>query len=389
MLRVLFVIDNLGSGGAQRQSVALALRMRRRPDVVPSFLVYRESDFFGDRLGAAGIEVEQISKRFRYDPTAVLRIGEAFRRRQPDIVHAFLPAPSAWTAAALRWLPARARPKFVAAERSAPRALPRHTRQLLRWIYRSADAVTVNSQAALDCIRADFGVPSPRLHYVPNGIDLDAWDRSCEGPEPAGFEPGHFHVALVGRVEAEKNHLLLLRALSALGPAVTASWRVWFVGAETGPPEFVQRVKREVAERGLDSIIHFLPPQPAIGRLMRRLDAVVLPSHYEGFPNVVLEAMATRRVVLAAPVGDVPALVADGETGFLFAPDDVGSLAAGLRRLAGLPAAVRAAMGERARDRVAKSFQIEDIADRYLAVYRLVTASEATSAGRSSLAEPS
>jgi glycosyltransferase involved in cell wall biosynthesis len=369
-MHLVYAIDNLGSGGAQRQSVELAVHLARRDDVRMGFLVYRDDDFHADRLAEAGVPVTRIPKGGRLDPRLPLRIRRWLHAERPDLVHAFIPLPCLWNGLAVRSLPAASRPVFVAAERSAFDVFARGHDLARRLAYPMADAVTVNAERMRGEIESRLGIPAERLHYLPNGIDLEAWDAEAAGPSPIELEPGCFHLALVGGLRREKNHRLAVEALARLGSERTRDWRLWFVGGRTGEPGYAEEVERAVAEHGLGGIVRIVPPVRRIAALMARLDGLILPSAYEGFPNVVLEAMASRRPVVASRVGDVPSLIEPGRSGMLLERLDAEALADALDRLHRLPAGDRSAMGERARRRVEARFTLAAVAERYLALYR-------------------
>jgi glycosyltransferase involved in cell wall biosynthesis len=369
-MHLVYAIDNLGSGGAQRQSVELAVHLARRDDLRVGFLVYRDDDFHAERLAEAGVPVTRIPKGGRLDPRLPLRIRRWLRAERPDLVHAFIPLPCLWNGLAARSLPAASRPVFVAAERSAFDVYARGHDLARRLAYPLADAVTVNAERMRAEIEARLGIPAARLHYLPNGIDLEAWDAEAAGPSPIELEPGRFHLALVGGLRREKNHRLAVEALARLGPERTRDWRLWFVGGRTGEPGYAEEVERAIAEHGLGEQVRIVPPVRRIAALMARLDGLILPSAYEGFPNVVLEAMATRLPVIASRVGDVPNLVEAGRSGLLLERLDAEALADALGRLRGLPAGERAELGARARTRVEAHFGMEAVAERHLALYR-------------------
>jgi glycosyltransferase involved in cell wall biosynthesis len=373
-VRVVYVIDNLGSGGAQRQAVELAVALRTQLGVAARLMVYREVDasidrgLFVERLEAAGVPVWAVPKRRRLDATLHLRMGRWIADAEPHLVHAFMAIPALHTLLALRLT--RQRPVLLGAERSSLANSGRLERWLQGIVYRRCDGVTVNSRPALEELASVLRVPRERLHYLPNGIDLEAWDRAARRPVPFELEPGCFHAALVGRFGLEKNHALLLEALGRLDRDVLRRWRVWFVGAKTGESGTLEALEGEIRRRGLEGVVRFAAPTADIAALMRRLDLLVLPSKYEGFPNVVLEAMASGVPVVAAPVGDVPSLVCDGETGFLFASEDADALARALARVGALASEERAALGARARRLVESRFRIDALAQAHLTLYR-------------------
>jgi len=369
-LHLVYAIDHLGSGGAQRQLVELATALARQPDVRVSVLVYRDVDFFRSRLDAAGVPVVRIEKRAKFDPAFPARVARWLAANAPDLVHAFLLNPALWYGLGVQLLPARRRPLFVAGERDTKFADHLLHGLAQRFVYRMSDAVTANSAAAAGAIETRLGIPPSRIHYLPNGIDLAAWDRAAEDPCPFELEAGSFHLALVGRLEPQKDHALLLEALSRIGAERVAGWRVWCVGAETGGQSFAAAIQADIQRRGLGAVVRCVPPTKGIAALFRRLDGLVLPSRHEGFPNVLLEAMASRLPSIATRVGDVGSMLEDGATGFMLEPRDADGLARALVRLHAMSAAERAAMGKRARAVVEARYRMEQVAEQHLELYR-------------------
>jgi glycosyltransferase involved in cell wall biosynthesis len=334
--------------------------------------VYRRDDFYAARLQEVEIPVTLIPRRWKFDPLLPRNIGLWLDGAGVDLVHAFMTVPALWTLLAVRSLPRRRRPAFVASERDESIATTRWQAWMQGFVCRGSDAVTANAEIAGRAIVARLGIPSARVHCVPNGIDLDSWDRAAEQPCPFSLEPGCFHLALVGRLELQKNHALLIEALRRIDPARRARWRVWFVGAETGGRAFAASLQGQVVATGLEEQVQFVGRTPAVAALMRAIDCLVLPSRHEGFPNVVLEAMASRRLVVASRVGAVPQLLEDGRTGFVFASEDADDLAAALLRVSELSAAEREALGKRAREVVERRYTIAASADAYERLYESV-----------------
>jgi len=369
-MKLVYLIDNLGSGGSQRQAVELARHLRRRHDVEVQFAVYHDIDFYGARLREAEIPVEVLPKSGPLDLAFAGRLARWLREAQPDLVHAFLLRPVVWGLLATRLLPASRRPVFVAGERSGLVASSIRLRALQTPCYRLADAVTANAATVAREIERRLGVSASRLHYLPNGIDLEEWDALSAAPCPLTLEPDRFHIALVGGLRVEKNHALLLEALRRVPEETRRRWRVWFIGAESGIAGHAERVRTMVGELGLGELVRFAPPTQAIAAVMRKLDVIVLPSTFEGFPNILLEAMASRLPLIATAVGNVPEMVVDGRTGFVVPPGDPAALEQALLRVAAMTPEARQTMGDAARASVEERYRIEVVAAQHLALYR-------------------
>lgn len=369
-MRVLAFIDSLASGGAQRQAVEIAARLHAARQIQAQVAVYHDIDFFGPRLREAGVQVRLLEKRKGFDLGVVLRLRELLLQEPVEVVHAYLPAPCLYAWAAVRLLPKRRRPVLLVAERCELGASSTPGLLVERLVYPRSDAVTANALPVAREIERRLRVDPARVHYIPNGIDLEVWDRESSLAPPVELEPGCFHLALVGGLRIQKNHRVLVEAVATLRPAERSDLRVWFVGGETGAPDTAEEIRRAIDHHRLRAIVRVLPATPCVAALMRRLDALVLPSAFEGFPNVLLEAMASRLPCVASRVGDVPNMLVEGETGFLVDSGDVRGLVEALRRLRALGPQGRREMGERARKTVEARYRIETVAAQYLSLYR-------------------
>jgi glycosyltransferase involved in cell wall biosynthesis len=387
-VHLVYAIDCLGSGGAQRQLVELARRVRLATAWPVSCLVYRSDDFYADRLRDVGIDPVLIAKRWKLDPRLPLRMAAWLREGGADVVHAFMTVPALWTLLALRCIAAARRPALIASERDESIATTRAQGWMQRIAYHGSDAVTANAEVSARAIEERLGVPSERVHYLPNGIDLEHWDRLATEPCPLTLEPGLFHLALVGRLQPQKNHALLLEALGRIDPGQRARWRVWFIGEATGGQRFLRGIEEQITRKSLQDTVRLVPPTPGIASLMRRLDLLVLPSRHEGFPNVLLEAMASGLPVVASRVGDVPNLVEDRRTGLLFENGDVEGLVGALSCIHEMPQAERAALGARARAVVEQRFSIGALAEAHIRLYERVAAQRRCSRPRAAERDP-
>jgi glycosyltransferase involved in cell wall biosynthesis len=120
--------------------------------------------------------------------------------------------------------------------------------------------------------------------------------------------------------------------------------------------------------------VHLVGPQPDATRLLSEADIVWTPSWSEGGANVVLEAMAAGRPVVASSCGSLPEIIVDGTTGFLIPTEDKAALARQTRVLLDDPG-LGNRMGEAGRQRTLKNYRVVDLAGRFGEIYKAVTSS--------------
>jgi glycosyltransferase involved in cell wall biosynthesis len=192
---------------------------------------------------------------------------------------------------------------------------------------------------------------------VPNFVDLADFGGI---PDRAGRK-GPVQVLFVGWIIEAKGLCELLETARCVADA-------HFTLVGPIQPEFLTRVQPQLD--ALRDRVRLLPPLPRneVIALYRDADVFVLPTWREGFPNVVLEAMAAALPLVATPVGAIPDAVQDGREGFLVPVRDPKALTAAVGKLVGDPD-LRLAMGARARARVAEEFSLDAIIGRLAAIY--------------------
>lgn len=225
--------------------------------------------------------------------------------------------------------------------------------RLLRRAMRGAARVVAIDAATEEAIREH--APEVLVERIPNCID-----PSELPPVPAARSEART-VMYLGWVVPTKGISELVEAWTRLAPA---GWRL----VAAGPCEAGYRAElaRGAAPR-LD-----LPGELAHDEAMRQLaaaDVFVLPSYTEGFPNVVLEAMALGKAIVATKVGAIPEMLAGG-AGITVEPRNVGELAAALGRVIG-DQALREEIGRRARSRALEEYSIEAVFERYRRIWDL------------------
>lgn len=229
--------------------------------------------------------------------------------------------------------------------------------------------VIAPSADSLALARAAVGgfPPGARARVVYNGVDVERIARTAAAPAPDGLGAGGaLRIGMVGNLDERKNPALLVEALPAIR-ARAGDVRAFLVGAFPDPV-YEARVRARVSALGLESTVTvtgFLPnPFPVV----RALDVLVHPARRDPFPLALLEGMALARPIVAAAVGGVPEMIADGESGLLVPSDDPAALAAAVGALLADPAR-RARLGDAARTRLTTRFSLDGFAGAMFAAF--------------------
>jgi len=220
----------------------------------------------------------------------------------------------------------------------------------------------------------NMGVPKEKIFIVPNGIDLAEFSnmpfkgtfRKKYGvPENKGI------ILYLGRIHWIKGVDILVRAYALLAKQPGFKDAILVVA---GPDDgYLDRVKSLVRELGISNSVLFTGPLYGRDKLSAYVDAefVVLPSRYETFPNVVLEAYACAKPVIASNVEAMPDIVLNGETGLLFRAGNEKELAGALAHLLENPKEAER-MGRNARKLAEEKYSIDKIAAELEKVYEEV-----------------
>jgi glycosyltransferase involved in cell wall biosynthesis len=298
---------------------------------------------------AGTVECEPILGGADLHPRTVARCARALRRHRPDVVICNTVKDPRWTGVAARLLRI---PVVYRQEIDEPYRKGWYHRLVYGWV---PARTVVNSDASRRTALASAPWLSPEeVEVVPNGIDL----RALDGALPLRLElpDDALRFCFVGRWEARKG----VRELAEAWPAVAAALpNAWLVVGGWGPLEGELRGWLEGAPR-----VRWLGFVPDVPALLKAVDVVVAPSHYEGFGLVVAEAMAVGVPVVSTSASSIPELLDDGVEGLLVPPRDAAALARAMISLGGDPE-LRRRMGSAGRQRARRDFGLETMLDRH------------------------
>ena len=370
MTRVLFVAPSLNGGGAERAAVTVLNALDAPAYSRALYLFRREGPYLRD-VGE-GIELVAASADGRV--ARLTQLANFLRAWRPDIVVSFLSYFSTYLAMRL----AGSRARFVINQQTPLSAfltdrdyawrqpLRRRTFEAVsRFVYPRAAAVVATSRGVGDDLIAHFGVASARIATIPNPFDLQAIARASEDPMGVAVPAGVPLIVSAGRLADAKNWPLLIDALQRLKHSLA------FHALILGEGELESDIRQRLERAGLTTDVTLCGFQANPWKFMARGDVFVLTSQYEGFGNVLVEAMACGTPVVATASPGTRAIVESGLNGLLVDDHDPEAVAAALASVLG-DAAMRARLSAGARLR-ANDFAVDVVArayDRLLAQLR-------------------
>lgn len=251
------------------------------------------------------------------------------------------------------------------------------------WLANRADALITCSTAMRAEVSHLFEVTD--MTVIHNGIYPRGWRPSAASVRAARerYSPaGAPVVVYFGRLEWEKGVHDLLAALPRVRRAFPGT-RLVVAGQGRQASALVEQARKLRVRRSVDFVGHL--PDRALTALLATADVVVLPSRYEPFGIVALEAAAAGAPLVASTAGGLAELVVDGETGLSVTPGDVDGIATAVRAVLTDPAAA-ARRARAAKARLAKEFDWQGIAEQTVAVYESATIREHEPLGRPKIA---
>jgi glycosyltransferase involved in cell wall biosynthesis len=350
-------------------SISIAAFHRRAPASSESkAFAGPESNGFLDAVRAAGLELDLIPERGRFDLSVLPALREIFARRRPDVIQTHAPK----SHFLVRWAGLHRGRGWIAFHHgdTAEDLKMRLYTQLDRWSLRAAHRSVTVCEPFADLL-VGRGVRRERIQIVPNAMaaaPLVAQEDVSALRNRLALPPAARVILSVGRLSPEKGHADLLAALRLLRrDRPQLAIKLILVGDGSERPT----LERTAAAPDLASSVIFAGHCPNVWPYYSLADVLVLPSHSEGSPNALLEAMAAGVPIVACKVGGVPETVEDSSSALLVPPANPAAMANALARVLEDPA-LAARLVSNASERLVMRFSPESRYRALLEVYRAV-----------------
>ncbi len=359
--RVVLLIPTMDRGGAEKQLCLLAENLPRDRFDVHVMLLTRDGPR-SERLRAAEIPVTLIGKRFKADPSALMRLRRELVRLQPDVVHTWLFAANSFGRAAARLAGI---PRILASERCVdPWKTDAHffvDRQMARF----TEAISTNSSGVRD-FYAEHGIDAGLFRIIPNGIEpreattieRDEAFRRLQVPSDRKL------ILAVGRLWPQKHYRDLIWAGELLA---TLREDTTLVIIGDGPQAGELLRHRDAVT--VPEHVRFAGNRNDVAELLPHADAFWIGSEYEGQSNSVIEAMQAGLPVVASDIPGNRDLVIHDQTGLLVKLGDTADFARQTNRLLE-DQAESLRLGVAARQRIATDFTVESMVQGHIELYQ-------------------
>lgn len=331
--RVLFVLPQLEAGGSER--VVLDLARSLDPGRFETFVAAFSGGALFEPLKKICKDVFIIRKRPGFDFAAMLAMAKIVKDHGIDVVNAHHYMPCFYSFLGAKILNGRG---LIYTEHSVPEVEivenSIHGRIFHCMLYGMNRVVGV-STAITQRFRHCHPRHARKFHEIVNGVDIEKFQANGRREivrSNWGLSPEHFIAGMVANFRKIKNHACLVRAACRLKDS-HPHLRLFLVG--TGFPGDAENSEEDVRalirRLGMEDRVVLPGYQENIAELLSAFDAFCLTSYSEGMPVSILEAMAAGVLVIGSDVSGISEVIAHGQTGLLFPPDDDGRLADLLR----------------------------------------------------------
>lgn len=351
---------SLGWGGQELRILGEMEQLARRGHRL-GLIAQPDSQILG-RARSAGFPVHAVPMRGPADLVAACRIARLLRAGRAQLLNTHSSV-DAWVGGiAARWLGlpvVRTRHLAIRIRRNPVSPL------VYTWL---ADRIVTTGAEGREILIAQAGAAPERVAVVPTGVDMARFaPEAADGHRirrALGLADETPVVGIVAVIRRRKGHLVLLEAVAS---ALLRERGTHLVIVGEGPVR--GQVEARAAELGLREWVHFLGHREDVPDLLAACDVVALPSVLgEGVPQIILQALAVQRPVVASDVAGIRQVVRHDETGLLVPPEDPRALAEAIVRLLAHPETGRR-LGAAGRALVASGYSVTHMADAMERVY--------------------
>jgi glycosyltransferase involved in cell wall biosynthesis len=364
MKKVLLLIDNLDSGGAQNQMVLLAQGIKKSGYDLTVVTYFEGTSFFSSALNAHNIKHILIQKNDKLGIGFVLNLIKFIKENGFEIAVSFMNTPNSYLALCkFLFIP---KLEIIISHRMKTE-LSRMSfirKGLLKCVNNQANYIVCNSNhERLNWITHQRNV-TDRISTIYNGVDQSRFSP------PSTYRTLERKLLVVGSLSQYKNGLIILEAVKRLKESGVQNIQVHWIGRVDkhlkDRNQYAQTMFNYIEKHKLEDWISFDEPVIDIQNKYLNYDGLILASKSEGLPNVVCEALSTGLPVILSDVLDHPMLVEEGSEGFLFDADSADNLCVAIETFYKLDNDTYIKLQKNAVTKAKKLFSLKSYIDSYI-----------------------
>lgn len=382
-MKILLLNTQMEAAGAQKALLTLAQGLKEAGYGVTVATMYDKADYIPLFRAQYGVDILdlQMKRADAYSQWSKIRAAAAglyqlyslMRSERFEVLQTFTHY-SNIIGPIIAWLAGV--PVRVTSQRNSLIGLPKWVLLCARLVDNSplVDRITaVSEETRQFSIQVQHTEPN-KVVTIYNGVDLNRYKceeafanrrQLCQALE---IEETAVLILTIARLHPQKGHHHLLQAVPAIRQAVPQAHFLF-----VGEGKLEADLRRQIQADDLENCVHLLGVRQNIPELLSSSQLFVLPSLWEGLPNVLLEAMSAGLPVVATCVGGTPEIITDGHTGILIPPGDPIQLQNAIIQILQDPA-FASTLSEAAKRHVAVHFSVEKNIAHYLALYAQLVA---------------
>lgn len=358
MTKVLCLIDTLSlGGGAERQMAGLAglLHEKGINVTLATYHKHKSDDAIYQRYGIKSKLIVSGSRFYQ----KLFAVKSYLKQEGFDVVIAYKDGP---TMIACLCKLMGCNYKLIVSERNTTQNLSKKER-LKFWLYRFADVVVPNSHAQGEFIKKNYYDLKSKVNVITNFVDINLFKAKVNYSYSMPIK-----ILIVGRINPQKNLVRMIHVASCLKRDKIPVSIDWYGGVHVNADQYANEVKSLCSKANISDYLSFKEETPNIADVYRHYHVFCLPSLFEGFPNVICEAMSSGLPIICSKVCDNPNIVLEGVNGFMFDPLNEGDIYDIIKKVSSLDTDVLTSMGEKSRELAVLNFSEEAFVNKYIAL---------------------
>ncbi|MFD1316099.1 glycosyltransferase family 4 protein [Namhaeicola litoreus] len=352
-MKILFITGSLNQGGAEYQILQLAKLFQDKGHEIEVFALtdYSFYKYFVDNNNIKYFHLYNYQNRIK----RIWLTSRKIKKFQPDLIVSYLKVVGQVTIIAR--LLSGVKCKVIVGERTAD-IQPRMDRFHFN-LMRLANAITVNSISKLDYLKKNFKRIKNKTYFFPNLLDVSKISFLEKS-----YANNTLHLGFIGRISREKNILEMIKAVSLLHKKnIPIHFSIY---GDSRNVSYLDNVNTLIKKEKLEAAVTLCGKSNEILEVYKKIDLLILISNYEGFSNVISEALASGIPVITSDIPENKYLIEDGINGFVVNHKDVNSIATGIEKFIKLPTDYKKKMGLENRKKAKSIFNQDLVYEKYI-----------------------